>query len=225
MFFSAQSDLQLKAYCNVDWAGCPDTRKSLTGYYVFLGNALISWRSKKQSVVYRSSVEAEYRSMATTTYEVTWLLYLLKDLHVLHNKLVLMYYDNQVALHIAANPVFHERSKHIEVDCHIVRNRILNGTIKTFYVSIKNQQANIFIKALGVDNFLRLLRRLSIINIFAQTVVYLECVIEKQESRALLLRGSVENEDGSLAHQSKLQAEIVAHQSSREVDAENGCTG
>ena len=88
-------------------------------------------------MVSRSSTEVEYRSMATTTCEVTWLLFLLKDLHVKHVKPVLLYCDNQAALHIAANPVFHERSKHIEADCHIVRNRVLDETIKTFHVASK----------------------------------------------------------------------------------------
>ena len=82
-------------------------------------------------MVSRSSAEAEYRFMATTTCEVTWLLFLLKDLHVKYDKPVLLYCDNQVALHIATNPVFHERSKHIEADCNIVRNKVLDGTIKT----------------------------------------------------------------------------------------------
>ena len=105
--------------------------------------------------------------MASTTCEATWLLYLLNDLHVSHDKPILMYCDNQAALHISANPVFHERFKHIEADCHIVRNRVLDGTIKTFHVSSRNQLADIFTKALGVDSFLRLLKRLGVINIFA----------------------------------------------------------
>ena len=75
VFFPVESDLQLKTYCDANWAGCPDTRKSLTGYCVFLGDALISWRSKKQDVVSRSFAEVEYRSIATTTCEITWLLY------------------------------------------------------------------------------------------------------------------------------------------------------
>ena len=76
--------------------------------------------------------------MATTTCEITWLLYLLRDLHIPYDKPALMYCDNQAALHISANPVFHERSKHIEADYHIVRNKILDGTLKTFYVSTRN---------------------------------------------------------------------------------------
>ena len=111
---------------------------------MFFGDALVSWRSKKQSIVSRSSVEAKNRAMATTTCELTWILHLLQDLHVKHDKLVLMYYINQAALHIAANLVFYERSKHIEADCHIVRNKILDGALKTFHVSTKNQLADVF---------------------------------------------------------------------------------
>ena len=87
MFFSpTESDLHLKAYCDADWAGCPDTRKSLTGYYVFLGDALVSLRSKKQSIVFRSSAEVEYTAMATTTCDLTWILHLVQDLHVKYDK-------------------------------------------------------------------------------------------------------------------------------------------
>ena len=139
---------------------------------MFLGDALISWRSKKQDIVSRCSAKAKYRSMATTTCEVTWLLYLLRDLHVPHQILVLLYCDNQAALHISTNPVFYERSKHIEVDCHIVRNKILDGTIKTFYVSSRTQLADIFTKAHGVESFLRLLAKLGVINIFSHHIQY-----------------------------------------------------
>ena len=120
----------------------------------------------------RSFAEAEYKSMATTTCEITWLLYLLRDLHVPHQKPMLMYCDNQATLHISANPVLHERPKHIEADCHIIRNKILEGTAKTFYVSSRNQLADIFNKALGVENFLRLLAKLGVINIFNHHIQY-----------------------------------------------------
>ena len=130
--------------------------------------------------------------MATTTCEVTWLLHLLKDLHIPHDKPVLMYCDNQVTLYISANPVFHERSKHIGSNCHIVRNKILDGTLKTFYVSSRNQLADIFIKALGVENFLRLLAKFGVINIFSHRIQFLDSIRNNGEARALVLRGSVE---------------------------------
>ena len=134
-------------------------------------------------MVSRSSAEAEYKSMATTTYEVTWLLYLLRDLHIPRERPVLLYCDNQAAIHISANPVFHERSKHIEVDCHIVKNKVLDGTIKMFYVSSRNQLVDIFTKALGVEQFSRLLARMGVINIFAHKIQYPEYKKHNQEAK------------------------------------------
>ena len=85
-----------------------DTRKSISGYYFFLGHSLISWKSKKQSTVLRSSTEAEYRALAIATCELQWLVYLLTDLQIQCTRTPVLYCDSQSALHIAANLVLHE---------------------------------------------------------------------------------------------------------------------
>ncbi|CAM9003362.1 unnamed protein product [Rhodiola kirilowii] len=129
LFFNSYSKLTLQAYCDADWAACLVTRRSLTGFYVLLGNYLISWKTKKQTTISRSSAESEYRSMAQTTCELIWLSGLLKDLHIMVPTPVAVYCDNNAALHIARNPVYHERAKHVEVDYHLVRHYVTSQFI------------------------------------------------------------------------------------------------
>lgn len=124
----------------------PNDRRSTTGFCFLLGDSLISWRSKKQTVDSRLSTEAEYRAVANNTSELLWLRSLLEDMGVVHSDSTTLSCDNQSAIQIAHNDVFHERTKHIETDCHFIRHHICQGTIKLQFIKSVDQVADIFTK-------------------------------------------------------------------------------
>lgn len=153
IYFPKNNSLQLSAFCDAGWASCPDTRRSITGFCITLGLALISWRTKKQNTVSRSSAEVEYRSMASTVGEIQWLTRLLRDLRVECKLPIDLWCDSKAVLHIAANPVYHEQTKHIEIDCHIVREKYQQGFIVPRYISTHDQLADVFTKSLPKERF------------------------------------------------------------------------
>ena len=134
-----------------------------------LGGSPIAWRTKKQTTVSRSSAEAEYRAIATVTSELIWIKSFLASMRVFLTQPMQLYCDNQVALHMSKNPVFHERTKHIELDCHFVRERLLSRELVTRYIPSKNQVADIFTKALGKQPFIFLRSKLGMVNPYAPT--------------------------------------------------------
>ena len=147
LFYSAQSPLILRAFFDANWAGDPTDHRSTTGYCFLLGSSLISWRNKKQTHAARSSTEAEYRALADTTSELLWLRWLLKGLGVSTSSATPLYCDNQSVIHIAHNDVFHERTKHIEINCHFICYHLVHGAFKLILVSSKDQLADIFTKS------------------------------------------------------------------------------
>ncbi|XP_019056490.1 PREDICTED: uncharacterized protein LOC109116117 [Tarenaya hassleriana] len=167
LLYSSDSDSKLSAYSDSDWASCPDSRRSVTGYCIFLGSSLISWRAKKQATVSRSSAESEFRALAHTTSELVWLSHLLKDLCIPCIKPLTIFCDNQSALHIASNVVYHERTKHIELDCYFIRDHINSSLIKAMPVSSKEQAADLLTKPLPSDQFIYLLSKMGVHDLYS----------------------------------------------------------
>ena len=168
IFLHKNSNNELRGYNDSDWATCSETKKFVTGFAVFLGESLISWKSKKQPTISRSSSETEYRALATTTCEIQWLTYILKDLGIPYIELVILYCDNQSAIHIASNQVFHEQTKHIEIDCYIVREKINVGLLKLLPITSSMQTVDILTKPLAVSTFTALKSNLEMQNIYSQ---------------------------------------------------------
>jgi hypothetical protein len=148
--------LNLQAYADADWAGDPIDRRSTSGYVVFLGSTPITWVSKKQCTVSRSSTEAEYRSLASATAEVFWIRMVLKDLGIFLPNPPILWCDNLSALALASNPVFHARTKHIEVDYHFIREKVVRRDVVVKFISTTDQLADILTKCLPSPSFHRL---------------------------------------------------------------------
>ena len=152
----------LNGFSDSDWAGCPDDRRSTGGYAIYLGSNLVSWSTRKQQTVSRSSTESEYKALVDIVAEFTWLQTLLCELQVPVNSVPTLWYDNLGAMYLLANLVFHARTKHVEVDFHFVREMVAQRKLSVQFISTDDQIADMFTKPLPSQWFLLLRSKLQV---------------------------------------------------------------
>jgi hypothetical protein len=169
LMFSKHNHLEVSGYTDADWAGCINDRKSTSGYFTFVGGNLVTWRSKKQKVVARSSAEAEYRGMAQGVCELLWLRNLLRDLGFKPKQAMNLFCDNKAAIDISHNPVQHDRTKHVEVDRHFIKEKLEAKLIAFPFVPTEEQLADILTKAVSNKAFNDALGKLDIRDMYAPT--------------------------------------------------------
>src|SRR3982074_2233528 len=141
----------LTGYCDADWAGDLDERKSTTGYAFYIGDGLVSWNSKRQTTVALSTAEAEYMAATQATKEALWLKQLLNEIGLTQSQPVLIRFDNQGCIALTKNPAYHSRTKHIDIRHHFIRDSVEVGTVQLQYCATDDMVADVFTKALARD--------------------------------------------------------------------------
>ncbi|XP_028059657.1 probable disease resistance protein At4g27220 [Camellia sinensis] len=160
LYFLKHGHLRVEAYTDANWAGSVTDRRSTSGYCTFVGGNLVTWRNKKQNVVARSSAEAEFRAMTQGVCELLWIRLFLRDLGIHQTDSMRLYCDNTVAINIAHNSVQQDRTKHVEIDRHFIKEKLTSGTICTPFVRSGDQLADVLTKGLGNKPFRDILNKL-----------------------------------------------------------------
>lgn len=154
LLIRSQSPLNLYAFADADWASDPDDWTSTSAYVVFFGATPISWSSKKQKMVARSSTEAEYRVIASTAAELNWVTNILVELHIAPSPAPIIYCNNIGVTYLCVNPVFHSRMKQIVIDFHFIHDQVANGRLWVSHVHTYDQLVDSLTKSLPKKQFL-----------------------------------------------------------------------
>jgi hypothetical protein len=169
LLFSKNEQRGVHGYTDSDWAGNQIDRRSTAGYFTFVEGNLVTWRSKKQKVVARSSAEAEFRGLAKGICELLWVRRVLQELGLDHQEPMQLYCDNKSAIEIARNPIHHDRTKHVEIDRHFIKEKLDSKIIDLVFVRSEDQVADVLTKAVSSRLFRAAIDKLDMINIYAPT--------------------------------------------------------
>ncbi|RVW16742.1 Retrovirus-related Pol polyprotein from transposon RE1 [Vitis vinifera] len=169
LFFKKGDSKKVEIYMDADWTGSAEDKRSTTNYCTYVWGNLVTWRSKKQSVVPRSDVKAEFRAIAQGMCEGLWLQKLLEELHITIELLIKLYCDNKAPISISHNPIQHDMTKYIEVNRHFIKEKIEKMTICMTYIPTREQLADIFTKGLQKSSFKDFICKLNMINIYDPT--------------------------------------------------------
>ncbi|XP_071738725.1 uncharacterized mitochondrial protein AtMg00810-like [Rutidosis leptorrhynchoides] len=162
LFYSPSNHFKLVGYSDSDWAGDKDDRKSTSGFVFYMGDTAFTWSSKKQPIVTLSTCEAEFVAATSCTCHAIWLRKLLNELKFFQKEPTEIYVDNKSAIALAKNPVFHDRSKHIDTKYHYIRECVTNKEVQIKYAKSLDQVADIFTKPLKHETFQRLRNMLGV---------------------------------------------------------------
>lgn len=169
LYFKKNEKRNVELYTDADWAGSLVDRRSTSGYCSFMWGNLVTWRSKKQSVVARSTAEAEFRAMALGVCELLWLKKVLWDLKFAAQGPMKLFCDNKAAISISQNPVQHDRTKHVEIDRHFVKEKLEEGLISTPFIPTQLQTADVMTKGVSKSVFDQHIGKLGMLDIFQPT--------------------------------------------------------
>lgn len=149
IWYDKVKTMRLVGYCDSDWTGSLDDRKSTSGYIFSLGSGVISWSSKKQSTVALSSSEAEYAALTSAACQAIWLRWLLSDFLQEQEGAIEIYYDNMSAINLTKNVIFHSRTKHNDIRHHFIRELVSKGDIAMKFCTTNQQMVDILTKSLA----------------------------------------------------------------------------
>ncbi|KAH9664737.1 Integrase catalytic domain-containing protein [Citrus sinensis] len=164
IMYEKEDNCKLVGFTDSDWAGSLDDRKSTAGYLFCLGTNVISWSSRKQKSVTLSSAEAKYIAATESACEAVWLRRILKDLQFNQDAAITIYCDNMSAIALTKNPVFHAKSKHIELCYHYIRDLVSKGEVNMEFISTNEQPADFLTKAIIIEKFEKFKKQLKITN-------------------------------------------------------------